>query len=495
MGYCTWNTFYQQVSHDRLVSVLSDICRIGRAANQAVPEWVVIDDGWQTTTQDSSQGRLREIFANDYKFPGQLRQTVDELTKLGIRRVGVWHTLWGYWGGIDSLGPLAQRYQLEMYRRKWCPAVKEELDVWLISRAEIAAFYDEFYQWLHAQGVTFVKVDYQAAFETLGELSDSAADIYATYNAYYDAMESAALKHFGPGSVVYCMAQTPHLILRTLQRLGLPGTLTGAATSQQREILRNSDDYYPDEPGSHGWHIYCNMANALWSRQLQLRYAIDWDMFQPGEQESHIHAASRALSGGPVYITGASANYARQDLTSTIGHAGRSPLPLPPLISRSCLFTDMTSTPGILVGSTRLADGAVAIVSVYNVFHETVVAPVFLARVLAESAFDSASDGRYVIHQQSTGRVYICQAIGEVYTLALRSLACDALTISKMAMFQSTDRSATLFATCVGDTSCYAGIDVVERNVFGVVQKPAAPDAPGCESDEWEFLSEAGVLK
>ncbi|KAJ2361004.1 hypothetical protein H4S02_011800, partial [Coemansia sp. RSA 2611] len=99
-------------------------------------------------------------------------------------------------------------------------------------------------------------------------------------------MESAARRYFGPGSVIYCMAQTPHLILRTLQHL------SPAPSAQQREIMRNSDDYYPDVPESHGWHVYCNMANALWSRQLDSRLAGDWDMFQPGKKESHLHAAA-----------------------------------------------------------------------------------------------------------------------------------------------------------------------------------------------------------
>ncbi|KAJ2906886.1 hypothetical protein GGI21_003981, partial [Coemansia aciculifera] len=473
MGYCTWNTFYQQVSHDKVVSVLSDICRIGRTSDQPVPEWALIDDGWQTTTQDNNRGQLREIFANKDKFPGQLRQTVDKLAELGIRRVGVWHALWGYWGGIDPLGPLAQRYQLVKHRRKWCAAVGEELDVWLVSRADVAAFYDEFYQWLRAQGISFVKVDCQAAFETLCELNAANDDIYATYNAYYDAMESAALKHFGPGSVVYCMAQTPLLILRTLQRLGS----SAAPSSQQRDVFRNSDDHFPDEPSSHGWHVYCNMANVLWSRQLQPRCSIDWDMFQSGGQESHIHAASRALSGGPIYITGTPASYARQDLATTVGYTSHSPLPSPPLINKNCLFADMTSIPGILVGSTSVADRDAVIVSVYNVFHKMVIAPVFLSQAFAESAPDSVGGSRYAIHQQSTDRVCICQALSDIYTLALQSLACDALTVAKMATFRSSDRSATLFATCLGDTSCYAGIGVVERNVFGVVQT-SAPSTP-----------------
>ncbi|KAJ2492510.1 hypothetical protein IWW37_001415 [Coemansia sp. RSA 2050] len=541
MGYCTWNTFYQQVSHDGVVSVLSEICHAGRVRRQPVPEWVVIDDGWQTTTQDNNQGQLSEIFANKDKFPGQLKQTVQVLSKLGITRVGAWHALWGYWGGIDPSGDLAQRYKLEKYHRKWCPTVKAESKVWLVSKESIAAFYDEFYQWLHTQGVSFVKVDYQAAFETLGELHDS--EVYSLYNAYYDAMEKAALKYFGPGSVIYCMAQSPHLILRTLQHL------SSATPAPQREIMRNSDDYYPDEPESHGWHIYCNMANALWSRQLGSRFAGDWDMFQPGKHESRIHAAARTLSAGPLYITGSATDYSQQDLASVVGHTGRTQLPSPPLLTSSCLFADMTTTAGFLIGSTTLTDECAVIISVYNVFHELVVAPVPISQILAESATtDSLGGSRYVIHQQSTNKACIFQSLSDIYTLALQPLACEALTVAKMAMFQATDRSATLHAICIGDTSRYAGIAVVERNVFGVVQKQAPSTHPsrsrsplgsgqrqwtlrariasgsigasfallacemtlearslpltvenvraqGCEIDEWEYLSDASLLR
>ncbi|KAJ1934399.1 hypothetical protein EC988_008823, partial [Linderina pennispora] len=127
------------------------------------PEWVLIDDGWQSVTEYSSQGRLVSHEANP-KFPAQLQGTVTELSSLGVKRVGVWHALWGYWGGIDPHGPLAHDYALERFHRLPNSAVPVEADVWVISMQDVHAFYDQFYRWLRSQGITFVKVDCQASF-------------------------------------------------------------------------------------------------------------------------------------------------------------------------------------------------------------------------------------------------------------------------------------------------------------------------------------------
>ncbi|KAJ2554300.1 hypothetical protein EV175_002634 [Coemansia sp. RSA 1933] len=174
-----------------------------------MPKWVMIDDGWQSVDSYDKFGKLYDIYGNDEKFPKQLKHTVAELAKIGIRRVGVWHALWGYWGGIDPSGPLAARYNVQKYHRKESLIAKHDSDVWLISAKDVSRFYDEFYAWLYSQGISFVKVDYQSAFETLAEYA-SASDIDSSsndgdsaaadlYSAYYNAMESAAGKYFGAG--------------------------------------------------------------------------------------------------------------------------------------------------------------------------------------------------------------------------------------------------------------------------------------------------------
>ncbi|KAJ2453328.1 hypothetical protein EV183_002283 [Coemansia sp. RSA 2336] len=349
-GYCTWNGFYQNISHDSLISQLK------RLQEDGLPfDWVLIDDGWQTVDRNDQHGRLYDIFADQLKFPDQLKQTTSLLFDMGVCRVGVWHALWGYWSGIDPDGTLAKRYELVKCRRK---SNQGEAEVWLITATSIYKFYNDFYHWLAGQGVSFVKVDYQAAFECIELYGDKSAEnscmaVAEMYSAYYNAMEQAAMRHFGPGSIIYCMAQSPYLITRILQRLGQPvpaKCLVDRSTDSM--LFRNSDDYFPDVPASHGWHIYCNMANCVWSRCLSGYFAIDWDMFQPGMPESQIHAASRQISGGPIYLTGKAADICAE--RKQFGTNDVLPHP-PPLLDKSCLFSDMTKTPALLVSTVALS--------------------------------------------------------------------------------------------------------------------------------------------
>ena len=53
-------------------------------------------------------------------------------------------------------------------------------------------------------------------------------------------------------------------------------------------------------PESHSAHLYANAQVGLWFGQFMQP---DWDMFQSGHEWGAFHAAARALSGGPVYVS------------------------------------------------------------------------------------------------------------------------------------------------------------------------------------------------
>ncbi|KAJ2777262.1 hypothetical protein H4R18_005233 [Coemansia javaensis] len=504
LGYCTWNAFYQRVDHGALVVTLGAMQRASARTGQPMPAWVLIDDGWQDVDECSGRGRLRDMRADAAKFPGQLKATVGALAALGVRRVGVWHALWGYWRGIDPGGPLAQQFDLVAYRRSRQqppPADGDDddgggSDVHLIAPHAVHAFYDAFYAWLRAQGVSFVKVDCQGAFETLDDYAGppaAARAVAAMRAAYYDAMESAALAHFGPGSIVHCMAQSPYLVARTLQQ-----------QQQQQDqdqrpaagvAIRNSDDYVPDAPDHHAWHIYRNMANTVWSRALGGSLAADWDMFQPGRPESHAHAVARALSGGLVYITATAADYDQADLCAVAGRDG-SVLPhLPLLLDSRCLFADMTKVPAVAAASVAFPRAGAVVAALFNVSAAAVVAPVGLCALFAE-AMDrletpAAAGDCFAVHQQSTGRTQLIAAATPPHAIALQPLAADAVTVARMAAIRSTDRSAVLHAACLGDTSRYAGIGAVERRVYSVLSPSVpgsprpAPSPPAAQKRQW----------
>ena len=90
------------------------------------------------------------------------------------------------------------------------------------------------------------------------------------------------------------MSQTPETIFHSLLQ-----------DQTARVVMRNSDDYYPEIPASHAWHIFVNAYNALITRELNVLG--DWDMWQTKGIRGWegAHAAARAVSGGTIMITDA----------------------------------------------------------------------------------------------------------------------------------------------------------------------------------------------
>lgn len=68
-----------------------------------------------------------------------------------------------------------------------------------------------------------------------------------------------------------------------------------------RFTVRNSDDFSPNDPTSHSWHIFLNAHNAVLAQHLNI--IPDWDMFQTNHPWSAFHAAARCVSGGLICFT------------------------------------------------------------------------------------------------------------------------------------------------------------------------------------------------
>jgi raffinose synthase len=70
--------------------------------------------------------------------------------------------------------------------------------------------------------------------------------------------------------------------------------------SPRSVLTRTSIDFFPRRPETHAAHLYANAYVGLWFGQFMQP---DWDMFQSGHEWGAFHAAGRALSGGPVYVS------------------------------------------------------------------------------------------------------------------------------------------------------------------------------------------------
>lgn len=274
----TWNSLGQQLSEAKILTALKLL------KDDGVPiSSLIIDDNWQSVdrAQAPSQPGWLQFEADKQNFPGGLAQTTSRIRNLfpDIKNIMVWHTILGYWGGISPNGSLAREYK----------TVKLEQDdgnqVTVIANDDVPRFYDNFYRFLVASGINGTKTDAQVMMD---RWTSSAARRQLT-DAYLGAWTISSLRHMALRTIS-CMSQFPHALFTSqLPQNRLP------------MVVRNSDDYFPDIPTSHAWHVWANAHNAIFTQYLNV--VPDWDMFQTQHQFGGFHAAARCVSGGPIYIT------------------------------------------------------------------------------------------------------------------------------------------------------------------------------------------------
>lgn len=255
---------------------------------------LIIDDGWQTVDKppgmdNQFQQGWERFEAKGSGFPHGLKALVTELRAKhkNIRHIAVWHALLGYWAGISPHGEIAKKYKTVEVLREDNERRNLPLGgmMTVVAAEDAQRMYNDFYAFLGDCGIDAVKTDAQFMLDTLVSASARSSLI----PAYLNAWTISALRHFSI-KAISCMSQTPAIIFRNQLPNNRPPIL-----------LRNSDDFFPEIPSSHTWHVFSNANNALLSQHLNC--LPDWDMFQTVHGYSSFHAAARCISGGPVYIT------------------------------------------------------------------------------------------------------------------------------------------------------------------------------------------------
>jgi raffinose synthase len=279
-GWCTWDSFYGDVSHEKVIEGLHSFHCSG-----VRPAFLILDDGWLSADVRSAAYRKLTAFTANDKFPGGLKETVRiAREQFGIQNFFVWHAFEGYWEGVDpqcfaeyAAFDLPRQYAPPLDQGGWW---MEPATVGVIPPANIYRFYHDFHRYLRSQGVDGVKVDNQAMLESVARGSGGRV---AMMKAYHEALEGSALVHF-QGNLINCMSTSNDMLYHAL-----------AST-----VTRTSDDYFPNRPESHGAHLAVNAHVGMWFGEF---IQPDWDMFQSAHPQGSFHAAGRAVSGGPVYIS------------------------------------------------------------------------------------------------------------------------------------------------------------------------------------------------
>ncbi|KAI1811300.1 glycoside hydrolase family 36 protein [Poronia punctata] len=279
LGYCTWNALGQNLTEDKILNAVDSL-----KENDILISNLIIDDNWQDIDRSGANQHSygwNRFEAEPQGFPDGLKHTITQIREKfsSIEHVAVWHALLGYWGGISPNGEIAKNYQTVKVDRE------ADGPMTVINEPDVGRFYDDFYRFLSSCGIDGVKTDGQFMLDTWV----SPKHRRDLTNTYLDAWTISCLRHFGE-KAISCMSQAPRILFRQQ----LPQT-------RPTIPVRNSDDFFPDVPASHPWHIWANAHNALFTQHLNV--LPDWDMFQTGHDLAGYHAAARCISGGPIYIT------------------------------------------------------------------------------------------------------------------------------------------------------------------------------------------------
>jgi raffinose synthase len=397
-GWCTWDAFYRDVTHDKIREGLQSFADGG-----VLPKFLIVDDGWQSVEEN----RLTDFVANE-KFPDGIGATVSMAKDdFGLSTVFVWHALLGYWRGVHP--DKMKKYALALVKDDFHEGILHYIpnmneweggDLYRPTADSIHNFYHDYHRYLRLQGVDGVKVDNQSR---LDGLSAGGGGRVALMHRYHEALEGSTNVHFD-GNLINCMSCANEMIY-------------GALGSN---IIRSSIDFWPDRPATHGEHLYTNAMFGVWFGEF---LHPDWDMFQSAHAVGGFHAAGRAVSGSPIYVSDKPDAHNFDLLKKLVLPDGRVMRPID--IGRptaDCLFHDPTQEDVLLKIYNRNAIGAV--LGVFNAKHEgdSITGQVSLGDI------PNMADDLSLVYSHRNGDMHFLAEDGAL-DISLAPLGYDVLTI------------------------------------------------------------------
>lgn len=215
----------------------------------------------------------------------------------GLDDVYVWQALCGGWG---REGPGATPLDESVVPARPSSGMVGTMDDLVVDRIveggiglvrpdQAGDLYESMHSNLAGAGLTGVEVDVVHTLEYVCEDHGGRVEL-AT--AYYDALSKFVTKNFSGTGIIASTQQCKDLFL------GM----------RQVPIGRAGGDFWFEDPNGDAMGVYCLQGahmvnctyNSLWMGQS---ICPDWDMFQPDHACAAFHAATRAICGGPVYVS------------------------------------------------------------------------------------------------------------------------------------------------------------------------------------------------
>jgi hypothetical protein len=334
LGWCTWEEYKKNINEKLLINEITKVKSCGLPIRYAI-----IDDGHLSSENGANGNKSRlNSFSPNAKFPNGFAPILKLRNEDGLRWMGLWQNLNGYWGGFspkNDFGDINNSLRLiektGMYMPKDDPV-------------SITKVYDAFLAKSASDGFDFLKVDWQTA--NLYFLKDSPNAVRGAQRTS-SALEDIAKKYFG-NAIINCMAQNNVVLLNT----------------KNTNVTRLSIDYKLNNLFMAKEHLLQSYYNSVFMSPTVWG---DHDMFHTSDSVcGEIMALSKAVSGGPVYLSDAPNNIIKKMVWPLCYLDGELLRPTAPAASlQKSVFTSPLTNGQLYYVSAPMNNNAAAIIA-YN---------------------------------------------------------------------------------------------------------------------------------
>lgn len=293
LGWCTWEHYHYDIDETKILNDMNAI-----EASGIPVRYVLIDDG-HIANEDR---QLTSLTPNKQRFPNGWTRIMKRKQTDKIKWIGLWYALSGYWAGISASNdfPPKVRQVLYSYNGSLLPGT---------SATNIDTFYEYFVNTMKKNGFDFLKIDNQSFTLPLymgnTQVIRQAKDCNRALERQTDKAQIGLMN---------CMAQN---IINT------DNTLHSAVT-------RVSIDYKKYDENMAKSHLFQSYTNTLLLGQTVWP---DHDMFHSSDTIcGSLMARSKAISGGPVYLSDSPSDFIPDNILPLIDESGKIFRPSAPAI-------------------------------------------------------------------------------------------------------------------------------------------------------------------